>query len=421
MRITSFIAAFALGAPLAFGADAVHEAGADLHHADGGYLPNAAGNVGIREGSDFQRFTVTVREVGGDATLIVQLGTEHDQFVDVGTMAATAAGRILNLTTLEGGHLPLDVAAVHELSGHAVRVVDGDHHPVLVGTVPTFDATQPPQDPPPHDPPPQDPPPTTDHPPADITARADMVRPEDSPYDDSRGVIVAIKRADSEALRIEVGHLAPATHYVVFLGDDHGGTQIGDFTANDNGGALMTRDTAAGDELPLGASLADLAGRHVEVRHEGVVVLLGAIPHVDAQQDVAPVHQDVREQDASSGATVRVIVDIHPRVGRESCDVRMSHLPTDEAPATDPTTDGGTARAAPRRATADLYMDDGAGTMRLVGSARIGRGGRARLLFVTRRGGSLPLSAATLRELAGRALEVRVNGTTRVASTMPGI
>jgi hypothetical protein len=66
-------------------------------------------------------------------------------------------------------------------------------------------------------------------------------------------------------------------------------------------------------------------------------------------------------------------------------------------------------------------MDDGTGTMRLVGSARINRLGHARLRFITRRGGSLPLSAATLRELAGRSLEVRVNGTTRVATNMPGI
>src|SRR5262249_22348878 len=159
-----------------------------------------------------------------------------------------------------------------------------------------------------------------------ITARAEMVRPADSPYDDSRGVIVAVKRADSEALRIEVGHLAPATHYEVFLGNDGDGTQIGDFTANDGGGASMTRDTATGGELPLGDSLADLAGRHVEIRHEGVVVLLGAIPSVGDHQDVAPVHEDVREHDADTGATLRVIVDIRPRSGRETCDVRMSKL-----------------------------------------------------------------------------------------------
>jgi hypothetical protein len=412
MRFTSLAAALVLCAPLAFGADGVHEAGADLHHADGDYLPHAAGNVGIREGSDFQRFTVTVREVGADARLVVQLGTEQ-QFVDVGAMTPTATGLVLNMTTLEGGHLPLGATAAHQLSGRTVHVVDGEQHLILVGTVPMFDTTTPP----PQDPPPHDPPPTTDPPVADITARAEMVRPENSPYDDSRGVIVAVKRAESEALRIEVGHLAPSTHYGVFLGDDGDGTQIGDFTANDNGGALMVRDTATGGELPLGASLADLAGRHVEIRHEGVVVLLGAIPHVEDHQDVVPVHEDVREHDAESGAVVRVIVDIRPRIGRELCDVRMARLPTHEEPASG----DGVQRAARRRATADLYMDDGTGTMQLVGSARISRQGHARLRFITRRGGSLPLSAATLRELAGRSLEVRVNGTTRVATNMPGI
>jgi len=274
--------------------------------------------------------------------------------------------------------------------------------------------------------------------------KAEMVRPEHSPYDASFGVIVAIKRAESEALRMEVGHFAPRTHYEVFLGDDAGGHQIGDFTANDNGGGSMTRDTANGGELPLGLSLADLAGRHVEIRHEGVVVLLGAIPAVGDHHDVEPVHHDVREHDDESHATIRVVIDIRPRIGRELCDVGMGHLPRHEdeqhdgiavgepnpsggdsaggdKPAGDDRPAGEQRRAVrPRPATAELWMDDGSGVMRQIGSARVNRRGQARIRFITRRGGSLPLGAASLRELAGRRLEVRVSGRTRIATTVPG-
>jgi len=415
MRLASLVAAVALCAPLAVAGDA-REVGADLRHAETQIFPHAVGNVGIREGSDFDRFTVTCREVGdGAPTLIVQLA-QNDQFSDVGTMSPTSTGFMLNMTTQNGGTLPLGVAHAHELSGHAVRVTDGDHNPILVGFVPTFDATVPPQDPPPHDPPPTTPPA------ADIVGRAEMVRPENSPYDASLGVIVAVHRSDSEALRIEVGRFAPGTHYDVYIGDDNGGTRIGDFTANDHGGGLMVRDTAQQMELPLGLSLADLAGRHVEIRHEQDVVLFGAIPHVEDHADVTPVHQDARQHDDASGASVHIVVDIRPRSGRETCDFGMTHLPTheDAPPSGDASNPVPQRRAVRRVVLAELWMDDGTGTMQLVGTAKINRRGQARLHFTTRRGGVLPLGVATLRELANRGIEVRVNGRARVAAHVPG-
>jgi len=420
MRFTSLAASVGLCASLAFAGDGVHhddpvhhdvhEAVAELRHAETDHHPHAHGIVALRDGSDFHSFTVKVGEVGGDVTLIVQLGVEHDEFADVGTMTATSSYRILYRTTQEGGHLPLEAKAAHELSGRAIRVVDGERHVILVGVVPVVEAAGT------FVPLPEPQPDPTDKPPADIVAKAEMVRPEDSPYDASRGVIVAVKRAESEALRIEVGHLAPGTHYGVYLGDDGGGSLVDDFTANDYGGASITRDTAKGGELPGGASLADLAGRHVEIRHGDVVVLLGAIPRVEERDDLAPVREDAREKDPDTGSTLRVVVDIRPKVGRELCDLGMTKLPTRDEPAS-----GGDAKAARRRPTADVFMDDGTGTLRQVGSARINRRGQARMRFVTRRGGSLPLGVATLRELAGRAVQVRVNGVARVTGRVPNI
>src|SRR5439155_608453 len=59
MRFRSVVGMLALVAPLAVAvaADGVHETQAALRHADGDYQHEAHGNVGLREGSDFQRFS----------------------------------------------------------------------------------------------------------------------------------------------------------------------------------------------------------------------------------------------------------------------------------------------------------------------------------------------------------------------------
>jgi hypothetical protein len=423
MRFTSLAASVGLCASLAFAGDGappgdpvhheVREAVAELHHADGDHYPHAHGIVALREGDDFHSFYVKVGEVGGDVRLTVQLGVGDDHFADVGAMTPTSYYHVLHRTTLEGGHLPLDASAAHELSGRAIRILDGDRRVVLFGKVPFF------EDKPAPEPLPEPKPDPIEKPALDIVAKAEMVRPEDSPYDASRGVIVAVKRAESEALRIEVGRLAPHTHYGVYLGDDGGGELIDDFTANDYGGASITRDTAKGDELPGGLSLADLAGRHVQIRHGDAVVLHGAIPRVEERDDVAPVHEDAREKDAETGATLRVLVDIRPKSGRERCDLGMTKLPTKDSPSTDGA--GSDAKAGRRRLMADVFIDDGTGEMRLAGSAPINRRGQARMRFVTLRGRSLPLGVATLRELSGRAVQVRVNGVARVTGRVPNI
>ncbi len=415
-----FLVLVALSTPLAF-ATTAREVSGDLHHADGGYLPNAHGGVNIRDGSDFQRFTVTVGGAGDGVTLTVQIA-QHDQFSTLGAMSPAATGLVFNVTTQNGGQLPLGATSTTQLSGDALRVVDGDGHPILVGVVPSFptgdgtggtttggtggttggDGGG-----------------TTTPPATTLTARADLLRPDGGPDANAVGVIVVTKRADSEAFRCETGHLDPDTNYVLYFGDHDTATAGGDFTTGAEGGGVFLRDTATGAPLPGGVhSLADLAGKHVEIRdHAGDVVLFGAVPQIETTQDVAPVHTDSTEHDATSGADVHVVVDIRPHDGHETITVDMAHLPTHDSVYL---AGGGTTKAAGRRPAADVYMDDGTGTFELIGSSRVNARGRARLRFATRRGGKLPLGAATLRELAGRALQVRVDGAgTLVSGVVP--
>src|SRR5262245_32810695 len=120
MRLSTFVAALALAAPLAFATETAREASAPLRHADNDLLPYAEGGVAIRAGEDFERFSVAVESVGEDVSLRVLLSDDYDGFVEVGTLPPGSSNRQLVKTTLEDGVLPLGVEHVSALSGRAV-------------------------------------------------------------------------------------------------------------------------------------------------------------------------------------------------------------------------------------------------------------------------------------------------------------
>ena len=395
MRFMTLVAAVALLAPLAFAAENVREASAALRHAEGGYLPTARGGVGIRTGSDFERFSVGIEGVSELATLKILLGDGHENFVEIGTLAPGLSNRHFVRTTQEGGHLPLDAAHAADLSGHGLRVVDGDNHLVLVGEVPHFDDVVEPPPAPPAVP---------------VSTRANLVRPEGSTLHDARGVVVATHGQHGDSLRCEVGHLAPETVYVIYIGEGEGAVIFRDFRTNGEGGASVGREAAAGqsltDHLP---SLAHLAGRRVEVRDlEHHVVLHGHVPGAATEHDAEPVHHEEEHHDAESGAEVHLEADLHPEQGHERLRMEMHDLPHE-----------GATKSSSRRRVAAVLIDNGTGTLEQVATVRVSRRGRARLAYNTRRGDALPLGASTLRELSGRGFEVRVNGQRAVGGNFP--
>ncbi len=398
MRFRSLVAAFALAAPLAFAAEGVREAESALRHAENDLQPHAHGGVGIRTGSDFDRFSVAVEGVSEVVTLKILVGDGHENFVEVGTMPAGLSNRVFVRTTQEGGHLPLDAAHAADLSGRGVRVVDGENHPILFGEVPHFsDVVEEP-------PPPAEP----------VVTRANLVRPENGSFGDARGIVVATHGVHGDSLRLEVGHLGSEAGYLVYIGEGDAAVLFDDMRTNGYGGAGVGREVDAGQSFGDGlGSLADLAGRRVEIRDlEHHVVLHGHVPEAESHHDAEPEHHEAEHHDEESGADVHVVVDIHPERGVEHFRMEMSDLPRDLAR-------DGAPKARGRRPRADVLMDDASGTLQQVASVRIDRRGRARLRYTTRRGGSLPLGAATLRELAGREFEVRVGGVRAVGGNLP--
>lgn len=391
MHLRPFVAVLVLATTFAFASD-VREAAAPMRHAENDFQPHAHGGISIREGSDFDRFSVAVEGVSELVTLSVQMGDGHEHFNTIATLEAGLSNRHIDMKTTGGGHLPYEVAHVADLVGRGVRIVDGEAHLILVGEVPHF-STEPP------------PPPPAET----VTTRSALLRPDGSELRDARGIVVASHGVHGDLLRFEFGHLAAETSYLVSIGEGDAAVLIGDPRTNGEGGAAFGREAAAGADLAAGLpSLAEIAGRRVEVRtRDSVLVLYGHVPGAETAHDAEPVHEEHAVHDEHSGADVHITVDLHPHEGHERLDIEMNHLPRD-----------GVSKSA-RRARADVFLADASGSLVPVDSVRVTRRGHARLRYTTRRGGNLPLDAATLRELAGRAFEVRVGGRTAVAGSLP--
>ena len=161
-------------------------------------------------------------------------------------------------------------AALADLAGGAVEVRDGTDAVVLAGTFPTLPS------PPPH------PDPT-------LHARANLTRPVDSAFPKSVGKIseevhpATDDKPEWSRLRIEIKGLAPFTQYALFTDDpataDATLVQFATLTTDGKGRVRATYDTRKGATLPLGATLADLAGKAIEVRDGAdAVVLSGNFP-----------------------------------------------------------------------------------------------------------------------------------------------
>ncbi len=94
------------------------------------------------------------------------------------------------------------------------------------------------------------------------------------------------KRAERSWFKLRVGRL-DGTDYTLWI-DDPATTDVVDLvqaatlTANDDGAAKLHLDTKKGDTLPLGGTLATLAGLALEIRDgTGAVVLTGTVPTLE--------------------------------------------------------------------------------------------------------------------------------------------
>jgi hypothetical protein len=126
-----------------------------------------------------------------------------------------------------------------------------------------------------------------------LRGRADLSAPEGGDQGNDRGrcetrFFPAVgSRLERSWFRLKLRHLEGGRTYGLFVDDpstaDDDGTltSFGTLTTNAGGNAFLRIDTKKGDGLPLGAALADLGGKTLEVRDDaGTVILAGAVPAV---------------------------------------------------------------------------------------------------------------------------------------------
>jgi hypothetical protein len=187
-----------------------------------------------------------------------------------------------------------------------------------------------------------------------------------------------------------------------------------------SGNYVLRIRTKKGDALPFGvADVAELSGLAVEVRTaDGELVAGASLPEMAPTTVSAgnkrgngklvsrlAVDADATADLAAGDDAVEAKVKVRRKFGEESLEVELEN--------------------AVSGLTVEAWIGDGTGGFSLAGAMTeksSGDGSEYKLKIETERGDALPLGAASLTELAGRAVEVRLaDGTVLASGTMPDL
>ena len=163
-----------------------------------------------------------------------------------------------------------------------------------------------------------------------LVAKILLIRAETSPDDDVSGRVelLSVAMADRERFRVVVCQLAPEAVVTVLVRDATGAfVEVGDAVADDDGRAVLERDTGDGDELPAGAtSLADLAGRDVNVVDaDDALLLSNSVPSLEDSLDRPwQARVKIRTQDGE-GPQVKLKLRLKSRQ-RERLELKVKRL-----------------------------------------------------------------------------------------------
>jgi hypothetical protein len=231
-------------------------------------------------------------------------------------------------------------------------------------------------------------------------ARADLFRAGGARDADATGYVEIRTGSGHERLKVEAEHLDPGAAVEVYV-DDGAGTMVpaGPATADSVGTAELEIDAGDGGTLPGGAVVAaDLSGRAVEVRDDiGCILLAGEIPAFGGS--AAAKTCSLRFQDDDSGASLRIIMKVQGRLGRQEFRMDVRGV------------DGGS--------TVLLLIDDGSGLLAEAAAVAASGKGKVQVRLRSRLGHRMPLNVMDLSDLGGRAFEVRANGVTVLSGNLP--
>ncbi len=228
--------------------------------------PDAKGTLRIREKGNGESLEVHAMKVeeGAEHRLWVEDPDDSGLFTDVGALDGSGGSQKLKFDTKHDDVLPLGVASVDELIGRRVEVRKADAV-VLQGSVPPWGLSKKP-----------------------AKAKVEVSAPDGAPLPDMHAKLSLRSKADKGQERIDLKAKQVDFDdgpFHVFVEEDVGaGTFVdaGLLEQTDAHEGRWRRDTKKGQALPDGANFViELAGRLLEVRHDGVVYLRGTIPIVE--------------------------------------------------------------------------------------------------------------------------------------------
>lgn len=196
---------------------------------------------------------------------------------------------------------------------------------------------------------------------------------------------------DRERFDLRIQNVLPGMVHELWVADE---TDTLVFIAELEGGKSKkyTVDTDDGETLPLGLTLAELAGRRLEVQVEGQLLLQSVVPTFvdDAKLKSATEVLDVAAGSPNLGAQGKLFVKANDKQGLQFLRLKAKDLGFQSFSYT-------------------LWIDDGEGTMVDVGAIEQYGKRKGRFVSNTRSGKPLPLGVLYLSDIVGRSIEVRNN------------
>lgn len=232
--------------------------------------------------------------------------------------------------------------------------------------------------------------------------KSPLMRPTPAPDADASGYVETRKRASDnhQKFKVEAEHLDPAGSFSVFVEDAVGSgvfASAGVMGSQSSVGEFeLELETEDGDALPFGvASVDDLAGRGVQVRDgSNVVYLEGMVPGVSLSQKATKAQTSLQSVVAGKG---KLSMKKIPKKAQQLFELNLKKLG--------------------KSAVVEVLVLDPNLGMTVVATLNANKGGNTKLKINTRKGQSLPLNALSVSELAGRTIEVRLQGTNTVLLT----
>ena len=221
-----------------------------------------------------------------------------------------------------------------------------------------------------------------------------LVRPDDGPDDNAKGTLRIREKGNGSSFEIHAIKVNADHEFHAWLEDPIDSDTFTDIGTLKGGGSQKLKfDTKKGDDLPLAAaSLDELMGRRLEIRHGEDVVLKGTVPPfgLDKKPKKAEVTIDAEPGAPAEKMSLKLSLRSKADKGQERIELKAKKVPWDDGPFHVFVEDG---------VASDVFVD--AGKLEQKG----GSGGHWKR--DTKQGQALPAGAEFVSELAGRRLEVR--------------